>query len=206
MTALNKHAELRKELSNPATGSKDHLRKLALSLLDELETKDTEIEWMRKRIEELAKALEVSENHRATWYVMADKLGDSLDVSEKRVAELERANAAQDDHINQQQDRIDMLEKRNAGLGREVIRLQSLKTVSAALQEAESEFHRGYSCGHKDASLESRTVTVKLPQRYSMLFREGFSEDYRTEMAYSEKDIQEMLAAAGIQVIEGEGQ
>ncbi|HBM9260680.1 TPA: hypothetical protein L0X66_005112 [Citrobacter freundii] len=36
MTALNKHAELRKELSNPAIGSKDHLRKLALSLLDEL--------------------------------------------------------------------------------------------------------------------------------------------------------------------------
>jgi predicted nuclease with TOPRIM domain len=60
-----------------------------LALVEALETKDTEIEWMRKRIEELAKALEVSENHRATWYEMADKLGDSLDVSEKRVAELE---------------------------------------------------------------------------------------------------------------------
>lgn len=35
-----------------------------------------------------------------------------------RVAELERANAAQDDHINQQQDRIDVLEKRNAELGK----------------------------------------------------------------------------------------
>lgn len=52
--------------------------------------------------------------------------------------------------------------------------------------------------------LESRTVTVKLPQRYSMLFREGFSEDYRSKMAYSAEDIQEMLSAAGIQVIEGE--
>ncbi len=48
------------------------------------------------------------------------------------------------------------------------------------------------------AELESRTVTVKLPQRYSMLFREGFSEDYRTEIAYSAEDIQEMLTAAGI--------
>lgn len=37
MTAPNKHAELRKELSNPSIGSKDHVRKLALSLLDELE-------------------------------------------------------------------------------------------------------------------------------------------------------------------------
>lgn len=50
---------------------------------------------------------------------------------------------------------------RIADLGREVTRLQSLKTVNAALQEAQSEFHRGYSCGYKDASLEPRTVTVE---------------------------------------------
>ncbi|MGQ5989279.1 hypothetical protein ACUNHZ_08790 [Serratia sp. IR-2025] len=36
----------------------------------------------------------------------------------KRIAELESANKSQDDHINQQQDRIDSLEKTNAGLGR----------------------------------------------------------------------------------------
>ncbi|HBY5919905.1 TPA: hypothetical protein ACTV60_003168 [Klebsiella pneumoniae] len=51
-------------------------------------------------------------------------------------AELEkaqRANAAQDDHINQQQDRIDQLEKKNAEIGKHV------------------------------GMLESRTVTVKLP-------------------------------------------
>jgi len=35
-----------------------------------------------------------------------------------RIAELESANKSQDDHINQQQDRIDSLEKTNAGLGR----------------------------------------------------------------------------------------
>ncbi|HFZ1660942.1 TPA: hypothetical protein ACIJVK_002604 [Klebsiella aerogenes] len=51
---------------------------------------------------------------------------------------------------------------------------------------------------YKLASPQARTVTVKLPQRYSMLFREGFSEDYRTEIAYSAEDIQEMLTAAGI--------
>lgn len=37
---------------------------------------------------------------------------------ENRIAELEHANAAQDDHINQQQDRIDTLEKRNGELGK----------------------------------------------------------------------------------------
>lgn len=44
MTALNKQSlRLRKELSNPAIGSKDHLRKLALSLLDELEAAEKRI-------------------------------------------------------------------------------------------------------------------------------------------------------------------
>ncbi len=35
----------------------------------------------------------------------------------KRIAELERANKSQDDHINQQQDRIESLEKKNGDLG-----------------------------------------------------------------------------------------
>lgn len=43
MTSLNKHAQLRKELSNPATGSNHHLRKLALSLLDDLEAAEKRI-------------------------------------------------------------------------------------------------------------------------------------------------------------------
>lgn len=68
MTALNKHAELRKELSNPANGSNHHLRKLALSLLDDLETKEAQ---------------------RANWFQMAQKLGEDLDAAEKRIAELE---------------------------------------------------------------------------------------------------------------------
>ncbi|MMZ57054.1 hypothetical protein D1872_189690 [compost metagenome] len=41
-----------------------------------------------------------------------------LEAKDKRIAELERANQSQDDHINQQQDRIDSLEKTNTGLGR----------------------------------------------------------------------------------------
>ncbi|KGA99825.1 hypothetical protein DR73_1540 [Enterobacteriaceae bacterium ATCC 29904] len=63
----NKQA-LREELSNPAIGTKDHLRKIALALLDELEAKD-------------------------------------------------KAWSAQDNHINQQADRIESLEKKNGELG-----------------------------------------------------------------------------------------
>lgn len=41
------------------------------------------------------------------------------------ISKLERANAAQDNHINQQQDRIDVLEKRNAELGKYAGELES---------------------------------------------------------------------------------
>lgn len=41
-----------------------------------------------------------------------------LEGKDKRIAELERANQSQDDHINQQQDRIESLEKKNGDLGR----------------------------------------------------------------------------------------
>ena len=68
MSNIDKHAQLRKELSNPAIGSKDQLRKLAISLLDDLEAK---------------------EEQRANWFQMAQKLGEDLDVAEKRIAELE---------------------------------------------------------------------------------------------------------------------
>ncbi|AWQ50469.1 hypothetical protein B1A42_18495 [Serratia marcescens] len=40
-----------------------------------------------------------------------------LEAKDERIASLERINQAQDDHINQQQDRIDSLEKTNASLG-----------------------------------------------------------------------------------------
>ena len=54
MTALNKHAQLHKELSNPATGSNHHLRKLALSLLDDLEAAENRIAEHRKVLNSLA--------------------------------------------------------------------------------------------------------------------------------------------------------
>lgn len=58
MSNIDKRAELRKELSNPAIGSNAHLRKLALALLDELEAKD-------RRIAELELKLEAAEKRIA---------------------------------------------------------------------------------------------------------------------------------------------
>ncbi|EPO8903601.1 hypothetical protein ACVG9K_005217 [Klebsiella oxytoca] len=42
----------------------------------------------------LVEALELKEERRANWFQMAQKLGEDLDVAEKRIAELEREPAA----------------------------------------------------------------------------------------------------------------
>ncbi|MBN6599943.1 hypothetical protein [Citrobacter sedlakii] len=64
----NDKKALREELSNPAIGSKDHLRKMALALLDKLETDKEQIKTLESR------------NRR---------LEGIIDVAEKRIAELE---------------------------------------------------------------------------------------------------------------------
>ncbi|MCP9027634.1 hypothetical protein [Klebsiella sp. SWET4] len=73
MTDITELAQLRAELSNPANGSKDHLRKLALLLVE---------------------ALELKEEQRANWFQMAQKLGEDLDAAEKRIAETESSGTA----------------------------------------------------------------------------------------------------------------
>lgn len=98
-------------------------------------------------------------------------------------AELEKAqsaNAAQDDHINQQQDRIEQLERRNAEIGKYA---GSLETSHRKLRESMAAIHntvrldgvntrlstilsaskRAYDESATAIVQESRTVTVKLP-------------------------------------------
>lgn len=52
----------------------------------------------------------------------AKALVEALEKAQQQIQAHERANVAQDDHINQQQDRIDTLEKRNAELGGQLSR------------------------------------------------------------------------------------
>ncbi|HHQ7232912.1 TPA: hypothetical protein ACSVAN_000743 [Salmonella enterica subsp. diarizonae] len=98
MKALNKQA-LREELSNPAIGSKDHLRKLALSLLDELESKqtfqqaffrqslmyDVVAEAYEEAKEQIAKDVEI----KTRLCLESNNLFDRLCAAEKRITELE---------------------------------------------------------------------------------------------------------------------
>ena len=89
MSNIDKRAELRKELSNPAIGSNAHLRKLALALLDELEAKDKSIDFLKEQLAQLA-------NFNPDWDKLeaaTDSLREhiaKLSSAEKRIAELER--------------------------------------------------------------------------------------------------------------------
>ncbi|MBN4811643.1 ead/Ea22-like family protein [Citrobacter braakii] len=85
MTALNKQAQLRKELSNPAIGSNHHLRKLALSLLDELEAtqkyakdRDAENEDLMLTVGRLRVEKEAAEKRNAELEASHSKLRDSM--------------------------------------------------------------------------------------------------------------------------------
>ncbi|HGB1822269.1 TPA: ead/Ea22-like family protein [Salmonella enterica subsp. enterica serovar Bahrenfeld] len=89
-----------------------------LALLDELEvTKQERENWRisfdneRYRADKLAAAFNTEHEQllMANGALITQHM--RANTAEKRIAELERANAAQDDHINQQQDRIDELEK-----------------------------------------------------------------------------------------------
>lgn len=90
--------------SDPADRERQEIYIAAEALLDELE-------HFKSREERVTKLVM---DNSTSW----DALYKKLEAAEKRTAELERANAAHDDHINQQQDRIDVLEKRNAELGK----------------------------------------------------------------------------------------
>lgn len=80
-------AQLRSELSNQAIGSKDHLRKIALSLVDKLEKcRDREIRWLAlsdeksKIITDQEEALEKAQQRISQLESRTVKLPDEVDV------------------------------------------------------------------------------------------------------------------------------
>ncbi|HGD7830987.1 TPA: ead/Ea22-like family protein [Escherichia coli] len=87
----------------------------------------------------------------------------------------DKAWSAQDNHINQQADRIESLEKKNGELGR-------------TLEAAEKRI----------AELEAREIS--LPERSSMLHRTDFHDDYQTVMAYKVSEVIDAIRATGIRI------
>lgn len=86
----------------------------------------------------------------ATVLALLDELEDAL-----------RANAAQDDHINQQQDRIDQLEKGHNEAAKHIHSWRRLAKQNIA--EREKDIAALTDARQRIAELEARTLTVKLP-------------------------------------------
>ncbi|EHK4563526.1 hypothetical protein HZ504_003184 [Salmonella enterica] len=92
------------------------------------------------------------------------------------ISKLERANAAQDDHINQQQDRIAELDQR------------LIEYAGIATREA-----------HRVAELEARMVVVKQFDDFQIVHYGG-SEDYAKGYIDCQNNYNKALTAAGLGV------
>ena len=124
------------------------------------------------------------------------------------------ANAAQDDHINQQQDRIEQLEKRNAELGKYAKELESFRTAYMEWSDktdwvqGDKRFdvlipwgkHRADVLKAYIERLESRTVTVENLQESA--YRAGLTAGWNLGLANNNDGFNKCLAAhtAGIKV------
>ncbi len=116
---------------------------------------------MTTDITELAQRLKL-EVHRAVsnfnpqMNIKTRDLKELLEALEK----AQRANAAQDDHINQQQDRIDQLEKGHQEAAKQINSWRRMAKQNIA--EREKDIAELDAARQRIAELESRTVTVKL--------------------------------------------
>ncbi|EPK6520461.1 TPA: hypothetical protein MIU28_22330 [Klebsiella pneumoniae] len=167
-------------------------------------------------ITELAQSLKrraasANEFGEGLFFIKADDVLALVEALEK----VQSANAAQDDHINQQQDRIEQLEKRNAELGKYAKELESFRTAYMEWSDktdwvqGDMRFdvlipwgkHRADVLKAYIERLESRTV--KLPQRLQP-GADGYDDWYVHSDDDGEylkvDDVLAMLTAAGIKV------
>ncbi|WP_426770005.1 hypothetical protein [Klebsiella michiganensis] len=188
-------AQLRAELSNPAIGSKDHLRKLSLSLVEALEKAQQEAEELSKFKEVMTSAAE------------ALKAGEPLNLESLFKGELASAMFAM----------MFAGEFVRSGATNYLELLYDVPEfgeMTVTLQKVE-----GKTPGQRIAELESRTVKLPKPHAHLIWIQAGHApDDYWDDVAvsHSEKDhccdgserypvyarweIEEMLTGAGIKV------
>ncbi|HHT0126481.1 TPA: hypothetical protein ACTW2L_004106 [Raoultella planticola] len=102
----------------------------------------------------------------------------------------QRANAAQDDHINQQQDRIDQLEKGHQEAAKQINSWRRMAKKNIA--EREKDIAELDAARQRIAELESRTV--KLPEPFELAGLSGGSSYYYAD------EVDAALTAQGIKV------
>ncbi|MDT8622995.1 hypothetical protein RRW91_07885 [Klebsiella grimontii] len=142
------------------------------------------------------------------WQAASAEMVEALEKAQ-------RANAAQDDHINQQQDRIEQLEKGHQEAAKQIISWRRLAKQNIA--EREKDIAELEAARQRNAELESRTVKLPEPHAHLIWIQAGHAPDDfwdDVSVSHSEKDrccdgserypvyarwqIEEMLTAAGI--------
>ncbi|EPY1497598.1 ead/Ea22-like family protein [Klebsiella quasipneumoniae] len=110
----------------------------------------------------------------------------------------QRANAAQDDHINQQQDRIDQLEKGHQEAAKQINSWRRMAKQNIA--EREKDIAELDAARQRIAELESRAVTVENLQESA--YRAGLTAGWNLGLANNNDGFNKCLAAhaAGIKV------
>ncbi|VTM52413.1 Ead domain protein [Klebsiella pneumoniae] len=108
----------------------------------------------------------------------------------------QRANAAQDDHINQQQDRIDQLEKGHQEAAKQINSWRRMAKQNIA--DREKDIAELDAARQRIAELESRTVTVENLQESA--YRAGLTAGWNLGLANNNDGFNKCLAAhaAGI--------
>lgn len=128
------------------------------------------------------------------WKAQQDKIDALVEALEK----AQRANAAQDDHINQQQDRIDQLEKGHQEAAKQINSWRRMAKQNIA--EREKDIAELDAARQRIAELESRAVTVGNLQESA--YRAGLTAGWNLGLANNNDGFNKCLAAhaAGIKV------
>lgn len=125
------------------------------------------------------------------WKAAGAELVEALEKTQ-------RANAAQDDHINQQQDRIDQLEKGHQEAAKQINSWRRMAKQNIA--EREKDIAELDAARQRIAELESRAVTVGNLQESA--YRAGLTAGWNLGLANNNDGFNKCLAAhaAGIKV------
>ncbi|HBB7069171.1 TPA: ead/Ea22-like family protein [Salmonella enterica subsp. enterica serovar Napoli] len=155
-----------------------------LALLDELEHYKSREERVTKLVLD----------NSTSW----DALYKKLETAEKRTAELERANVAQDDHINQQQDRIEQLEKGQQEAAKHINSWRRLAKQNIA--ERGKDISELEAARQRIAELEARAVNLSKLSVGEVMHMSGFSRDYAEGWCAGNDNAIHEIRTAGIKV------
>ncbi|EDU8823417.1 ead/Ea22-like family protein [Salmonella enterica subsp. enterica] len=134
-----------------------------------------------------------ADRDRQIIYIAAEALLDELEKAQ-------RANVAQDYHINQQQDRIEQLEKGHKEAAKQINSWRRLAKQNIA--ERGKDISELEAARQRIAELEARTVNLSKRSVGEVMHMSGFSRDYAEGWCAGNDNAIHEIRTAGIKVKE----